>query len=51
MGASGSSQTVSARNKTQLERKLNMQWLAQSFHSLMPKIYLERAIIIMDKDM
>jgi hypothetical protein len=41
----------SARNKTQLERKLNMQRLAQSFESLTPKVYLERAIGIMNQEM
>jgi hypothetical protein len=51
VGASGSGQTVVARNRTQLDRKLNMQRLAEAFDSLSPKDYMERAIGIMGEEM
>jgi predicted kinase len=47
VGASGSGQSVIARNKTQLERRLNLERLARSYASISPKDYLERAIDIM----
>jgi hypothetical protein len=51
VGASGSGQTVTARNKTQLERKLNLHRLAEAFVTLEPKDYLERVISIMHDEM
>jgi hypothetical protein len=51
VGASGSGQAFVARNKSQLDRKLNMQRLAESFGSLSPKEYMERAIAIMGDEM
>jgi hypothetical protein len=40
-----------ARNRTQLDRKLNMQRLAEAFDSLSPKDYMKRAIGIMGEEM
>jgi hypothetical protein len=51
MGESSSGQTVVARNRTQLDCKLNMQQLAEAFNSLSPKDYMERAIGIMGEEM
>jgi hypothetical protein len=50
-GAGGSGQAVVALTKSQLDRKLNMSRLAQSFDTLSPLDYLQRAIDIMGDEM
>ncbi len=50
-GAGGSGQTVVARTKSQLDRKLNMSRQAQSFDTLSPIDYLQRAVDIMGDEM
>jgi hypothetical protein len=51
VGASGSGQVFVDRNKSQLNRKLNVQRLAESFGSLFPKEYMKQAIAIMGDEM
>lgn len=51
VGAGGSGQAVVARSKSHLERKLNMQRLAESFGTISKKEYLYRAIEIMADEM
>jgi hypothetical protein len=51
VGAGGSGQTVVARTRSHLERKLNMQRLAESFGTIPNKEYLHRAIEIMGDEM
>jgi hypothetical protein len=50
VGAGGSGQAVVARSKSHLERKLNMQRLAESFGTI-SKEYLYCAIEIMADEM
>jgi hypothetical protein len=49
VSASGSGQSVIARNKTQLERRLNLEKLAHSYVSILLKDYLQRAIDMVDE--
>jgi hypothetical protein len=51
VGAAGSGQAATARNKTQLDRKLNMKRLAESYDTLQEKDFLERVISIMREEM
>jgi hypothetical protein len=43
----GSAVAVAARNKSQLDRKLNLRSLAHQYYSIPRKEYMERVISIM----